>query len=341
MAKPTQRKDTLVQCQSLVRSRGLGRPANLGPGAECLVRLTAAAFAVSLTQRARMCAGGGAGGFVLKTTGDSVLAGSLRGRVPGQAVMTKLLAEQRLVPPRSRLHRFFGLSPLSAETRSWHRGALGEVVVGRRLARLGAGWFVLHAVPVGAGESDIDHVVIGPGGVFTINTKNHAGQDVWVAGGTFMVAGQRQQHIRNAEHESQRAARLLSSGSRLGVRVQPVIAVVDPKKLTIKRNPQEAIVLTARQLPRWLKRRQKVLSHEHVLRVLSAAERPSTWRGSVGETTSDGSAVQAAFSALDREVRRARLVRLSWAGTLVSSVALVFIANGPALMAGLVQAVLP
>ncbi|WP_371261683.1 nuclease-related domain-containing protein [Arthrobacter sp. ov118] len=31
-------------------------------------------------------------------------------------------------------------------------------------------------MPVGAGASDVDHVLIGPAGVFTLNTKNHAGQ---------------------------------------------------------------------------------------------------------------------------------------------------------------------
>ena len=33
---------------------------------------------------------------------------------------------------------------------------------------------------VGAGVSDIDNVLIGPAGVFTLNTKNHVGTDVRV-----------------------------------------------------------------------------------------------------------------------------------------------------------------
>jgi hypothetical protein len=255
--------------------------------------------------------------------------------------MTRLLAEQRLVPPRSRLRRVLGLSPLTAQTRPWHRGALGEVAVGRRLARLGAGWFVLHAIPVGTGDSDIDHLVIGPGGVFTINTKNHAGQAVWVAGGTFLVAGQKQQHVRNAEHEALRASRLLSATSQLALSARPVIAVVDPKKLTIKKKPKAAVVLTAGQLPRWVKRHRRVLTPEQVLRVLSAAERPGTWRGPTAAGLGDAPAVQAAFAALDREVRRARLVRLTRAIGLVTSVATVIVANGPGLLSGLVQALLP
>jgi hypothetical protein len=45
---------------------------------------------------------------------------------------------------------------------------------GRKLGQKAAlGRHVLHAVPVGDRGSDIDHVVIGHGGVYTVNTKTH------------------------------------------------------------------------------------------------------------------------------------------------------------------------
>jgi hypothetical protein len=103
--------------------------------------------------------------------------------------MEHLLALQQDVPSRSPVARALGVSPLDEERTAWYRGALGEATVGRLLEKLPEGWTVLHAVPVGKGDSDIDQVVIGPGGVFTINTKNHAGQKVWVAGRTLLVSG--------------------------------------------------------------------------------------------------------------------------------------------------------
>jgi hypothetical protein len=51
------------------------------------------------------------------------------------------------------------------------RGRRGSLAV--RLPRLADQWRVRHAVPIGDKGSDIDHVVIGPGGVFTINAKHH------------------------------------------------------------------------------------------------------------------------------------------------------------------------
>ena len=59
------------------------------------------------------------------------------------------------------------------EIDKWDRGATGEEEIGRRLDELGAGWVCLHDVATGRGN--IDHVVIGPGGVFTVETKSHGG----------------------------------------------------------------------------------------------------------------------------------------------------------------------
>lgn len=57
----------------------------------------------------------------------------------------------------------------------WRRGAEGEEVVGQVLEGLAAdGWHVLHDVSFGRGN--IDHIAIGPGGVFTVETKSHGGR---------------------------------------------------------------------------------------------------------------------------------------------------------------------
>ncbi len=52
-------------------------------------------------------------------------------------------------------------------------------------------WRVLHAIPVGERGSDIDHLAIGPAGVFTINAKYHAGAKIWVGGDTFLCRCER------------------------------------------------------------------------------------------------------------------------------------------------------
>jgi hypothetical protein len=54
------------------------------------------------------------------------------------------------------------------------RGAKGEEQVGGLLEGLaGQGWHVVHDASLGRGN--VDHILIGPGGVFTVETKSHPG----------------------------------------------------------------------------------------------------------------------------------------------------------------------
>jgi hypothetical protein len=56
----------------------------------------------------------------------------------------------------------------------YERGAAGERKVGAILDDLGPGWHALHDVSLGRGN--IDHVLVGPAGTFTIETKSHRGR---------------------------------------------------------------------------------------------------------------------------------------------------------------------
>ncbi len=54
------------------------------------------------------------------------------------------------------------------------RGASGEEQVGSLLDGLaGAGWHVIHGASLGNG--DVDHLLIGPAGLFAVETKSHPG----------------------------------------------------------------------------------------------------------------------------------------------------------------------
>ncbi|HVW48557.1 MAG TPA: nuclease-related domain-containing protein [Solirubrobacterales bacterium] len=63
---------------------------------------------------------------------------------------------------------------LEASAGRWARGAAGERKVGATLEGLGPGWHVLHDIYLGRGN--IDHIVVGPGGTFAVETKSHRGR---------------------------------------------------------------------------------------------------------------------------------------------------------------------
>jgi Nuclease-related domain len=66
---------------------------------------------------------------------------------------------------------------VSPETGAWRRGATGERRTARLLSRLEQrGWVVLHDLAIPGSRANIDHLVIGPGGVVVIDSKLYRGR---------------------------------------------------------------------------------------------------------------------------------------------------------------------
>jgi hypothetical protein len=248
-------------------------------------------------------------------------AADLRLRPPASAVIAETLRLQAGAAPRSRASRLFGRSPLVPEGRSWYLGALGELEVGRVLDELGPEWSVLHAIPVGRRGSDLDHLVVGPGGVFTVNAKHHEGRNVWVGDARLLVNGQGTDHLRNAGFEARRAAKLLSAATGLRVDVTPIVAIVGARRITMRGTPG-AVVLRSSQLTRWLSSRRPVLTPDVVALISSQAAKPATW-SSVEIPAAD----LEGFARLREEVAVADRRRFAWGvGVLAVVVGLLAIA---------------
>jgi len=239
---------------------------------------------------------------------------SLADRRPAASVIAECLRVQSTVPPNTAVQRFFGVSPLGREAEPWYVGALGELEVARRLEALGPGWVVLHSVPIGTGSSDLDHVAIGPAGVFTINTKHHRGQNVWIGAKRVLVNGQRTDHLRNAAFEAKRAAKLLSAAAGTPVEVTPIVAIVGAKRMTVRERPSDVVVLRETQLVRWLRRRRVVMESEEVQRLAAVAAQASVWPRMPETEVVDHDAFDLLRVAVDRASRR----RMLWGfGVLV------------------------
>lgn len=144
---------------------------------------------------------------------------------------------------------------------NWCVGYVGEAHVGSLLSALGTEWKVLHSVPAGRRGSDIDHVVIGPAGWFTVNTKHHPAGRVEVREDAVFVAGSFQPYVRNARLEADRA-KAAAAGLALIAPV-PVLAVMGAK-LRVKQPPQGVVVLDADHLVPWLTSLPRVWTNAQV-----------------------------------------------------------------------------
>ncbi|MEL0626115.1 nuclease-related domain-containing protein [Salinibacterium amurskyense] len=261
------------------------------------------------------------------------VASDLIERPAAYSVIEELFRVQETMEPRNVLHQLFGFRPVHPHAQSWFSGAIGERKVGDLLLQLGPEWAVLHAVPVGKGDSDIDHVVIGPAGVFTINTKRHPGKKIWVGERMLTVAGQKTDHLRNSRHEAKRAAKLLTKATGFPVDVHPVLAIVEPASFTFRQRPQDVSVMDARRLPRWLKRRRAVLAPDGLATIIDAATEARTWHPTA-DLSIDPSYLSK-FRELERKDRQAYLVRLAWALALAVAAGLGSISVLMSFIAGL------
>ena len=197
---------------------------------------------------------------------------------PGVSARAKAVSLRDAAPVRTFFAR---LVNLRTPERAWRIGADGEEMVAAELTRLcqyDPRWRVLHAIGVGARGSDIDHLVVGPGGIFTLNTKHHPGAAIWVGGDTFMVNGRRQPYLRNSRHEAGRAARLLTSASGIPVNVTGVVVPVRARSVTIKSAPLDLAVVPRKQITSWLLDRGPVLDHRALGIISEVARRSATWQ---------------------------------------------------------------
>ncbi len=233
----------------------------------------------------------------------------VRERIPSYTVTREFVRRQSAAGDRGAAARVFGRSPLNPDVRSLYRGAMGEMEVVGEFGMLGDDWTVLHAVPLSSSMSEVDHLAIGPGGIYAITTRNLSGQRVHVLGGTLRVDGSPTDHIRIARDEAERTA--ASLGKALGevVEVRPVIVIIDPASTS--RRPSSVAVLESGEVSSWLLSQPMVHSDSAVARIAAAAGSRATWRDCplVGE---QAESPESDFALLRSQIDAARLRARGW-----------------------------
>ena len=142
---------------------------------------------------------------------------------------------------------------------------------------------------MGRRGADIDHVIIGPFGVVTINTKI-TGTSVWVGEHGMRVGGTTVDYVRKSRAEAARVRRLLGRALGAQVPVQSVIVFVGARRFAIAVAGRDWPSCPARDLRRWLRRQATVLDARQVEAIYAAARRPEPGSQPAAERTPAGSA---------------------------------------------------
>jgi hypothetical protein len=151
----------------------------------------------------------------------------------------------------------------SPDTVAWRRGSAGERRTARLLDQLERqGWAVLHDLAVPRSLANIDHLAIGPGGVFVIDSKQYRGRlQLDGSGRLWHGCHPLASTLRAVSWEADQAAQVLPNP---GVAVMPIVAVhgaqVPWGKVVVEGVP----VVAARRLPSMLRQLPAVLGPERV-----------------------------------------------------------------------------
>jgi nuclease-like protein len=158
--------------------------------------------------------------------------------------------------------------PLIDVTSPWFKGLGGEQDVARALAPLlGHGYEVLHDLDLGHGN--VDHVVVGPTGIYAIETKASRGRFYFGSEGRLMRSGLPAERMRTqAVGSAQRVRQRLAACGQEHF----VIAVLALTKATLPKGPMNlrlGYAVEAASLAAWISRRMPRLEPTDVDRVCS------------------------------------------------------------------------
>jgi hypothetical protein len=135
----------------------------------------------------------------------------------------------------------------------------------------------MHAVPVGARGTDIDHVLVGPTGVITINTKHHRGKKARVKSASSSSAKTPRSTGRSPSTGTTRAVRLLTAAPQKPVPVRSAVVIVGARSIQGSRSAGVEIMPKLHLLV-WLLFQRRALSRTEVDRVYEIARRSTTWQ---------------------------------------------------------------
>ncbi len=144
---------------------------------------------------------------------------------------------------------------LSSRTERAEHGAMKEEQrISLELDDLPAGWFVLHSLDIDPdGDArHVDHVAIGPGGMFMIYVEHQPGAKVWISEHTVTINGRDSDHLRQARFEARRASGRLTEACGRDVTVQSVLMLIGAATMQTLSRPAEVHVRTQHDIRDWL-----------------------------------------------------------------------------------------
>lgn len=179
-------------------------------------------------------------------------------------------AQRRETGFRALIDRILGRT----DARARRLEADGDELLAQELVRLAAldpRWGFLELSHAEAQVPVLQHMLVGPGGVYLLNAKNHPGAKLFVEGDTFLVNGKGRPYVSASRKRATRAMDLLSRDSGLDLGVTGVIVPVKDRRLVVQQAPNDVAVIERQGLAEWLLNQPEELNERNVIRSFAVA----------------------------------------------------------------------
>lgn len=164
----------------------------------------------------------------------------------------------------------------ASSVRAWRKLGASERKTERQLDKMaGGGYRALHARAIPDSDAQIDHLVVGPTGVYAVDSENWDGKLPLRAMShrkLFLGPYNKKERLDEANWEATRAAELIGARLDTELQVRPSLAVYGPSVpwnvLTIR----DVDVYTGKRLKKYLKKRPKTLTRDEIDRIYRIAD---------------------------------------------------------------------
>lgn len=169
-----------------------------------------------------------------------------------------------------------GLLRLVPQARNLVRGEKGELKAAEALEELrSVGYRVFHDLV--RNGFNIDHVVVGPGGVFAVETKFRGGSgEIEFRNGEGLFVGgflEEKDSLRQARGNAREMRQFIKENCGLNCWVNPLVVFVGDWRVKNRWRETDARVLTADQIGRFFDQRQPELTKNEIKLIASHLER--------------------------------------------------------------------
>ncbi|UTB32362.1 MAG: NERD domain-containing protein [Methanobacterium sp. ERen5] len=142
--------------------------------------------------------------------------------------------------------------------KSWNKGIVGEKTVTKYLNKLPEAYFIFNDVKFPGSYGDLDHVVVGPTGIFVIETKNYDGfyvvkEDGWYYQNGEGIKKSKGQPGKQVMRNAMSLKKFLATNkiNMKGVWIDPIVTLVN-NNFEIAEKPEYYNVLSPLAIPKFI-----------------------------------------------------------------------------------------